>query len=104
MRPVNDKGVDINAIQDLILRWNIDFPIDRWWRKLHDVSFNSHRHREISFIDMFIEWEEETIYNKLNTLEEEKYIPNTGNFMKKKVKENQGISDEAFNNIDLDKL
>ncbi|NCB03803.1 MAG: hypothetical protein EOM67_16850, partial [Spirochaetia bacterium] len=66
MEPIKSKEIDVESLQDLVLRWNIDFPIDRWWRKLHDVSFNSERHREISFIDMFIEWQEEVMFEELS--------------------------------------
>lgn len=102
MEPIRSKEVDVESLQDLILRWNIDFPIDRWWRKLHDVSFNSERHREISFIDMFIEWQEEIMFEELSQLDkQERYIPSTGNYLKDLKPEVQSLSDEAFNKIDF---
>lgn len=105
MKKISNNEIDADALQDLILRWNIDFPIDRWWRKSHGVAFNSQLHREVSFIDMFIEWQEEVIFSELNKKEEEeKYIPNSGNYMKKLKPEEQQLSDDAFNSIDLNNL
>jgi len=96
------NNFSFNDLSDLILRWNIDFPIDRWWRKTHSVAFNSKRHREMSFIDMYIEWEEERLFEELNK-KDEVYIPNSGDFLIKQ-KFDDTLSDESFNNIDLDKL
>ena len=102
MEPIKSKEIDVESLQDLVLRWNIDFPIDRWWRKLHDVSFNSERHREISFIDMFIEWQEEIMFEELSQLDkQEKYTPGTGNYLKDLRPETQSISDETFDKIDF---
>lgn len=82
----------------LILKWNVDFPIDRWWRKTHSVAFNSERHRESSFIDMLIEWEEDRLFEKI---EREKYIPDIGDYLKKREVKEDEISEEAFNKIDF---
>ena len=96
------SNLSFDALKELVLKWNIDFPIDRWWRKTHSVAFNSKRHREVSFIDMFIEWEEEVLFLELRD-KPDPYIPNSGNYINKQQID-ESLSDEAFDNIDLDKL
>lgn len=103
--PNNDFSLD--ELKDFILNWNIDFPIDRWWRKRHGVIFNSSAHREVSFIDMFIEFIEEGLYEdvveKRKRLEEDPYISGERNFLFFR-EASQEITDEEFDSIDLDKL
>ncbi len=43
---------------DFLFRWH-RFPIDYWWRKKYKVAFGSAQHREMSLIDMFVEYKEE---------------------------------------------
>lgn len=54
-------------LEEFILRWNAMYPIDRWWREKHKVAFNSPEHRVVSFLDMYIEWREDKIYNEALT-------------------------------------
>lgn len=101
----NDFNVD--ELKDFIFKWNIDFPIDRWWRKRHGVIFNSSIHREVSFVDMFIEFLEEDLYEEFEEkrlkLEEDPYIPGQGNFLFKR-EDAQELTDQEFSDIDLDSL
>ena len=46
-----------------IFRWH-DFPFDYWWRKKYHIAFGSSAHREMSFIDMYIEWREDMIVSR----------------------------------------
>lgn len=48
---------------NFIFNWH-EFPIDYWWRKRYKVAFGSKVHREMSFIDMFIEYQEELMFIK----------------------------------------
>ena len=40
-----------------IFRWH-EFPLDYWWRKKYNIPFGSLKHREMNFIDIFIEYQE----------------------------------------------
>lgn len=51
-------------IRDFIVRWNNNFPIDLWWRKKYSVPFGSEQHRNMSFIDMKIEFEEDKMLKR----------------------------------------
>lgn len=51
-------------VDDFLLIWH-QFPIDYWWRKKYNVPFGSSKHREMNFIDMFVEFQEEIEMNKM---------------------------------------
>ena len=72
--------LDPKALNKFVYEWNNTFPIDRWWRDKHQVSFNSTRHREVSLIDMRFEFEEDILYSKIRN--EVPYEINTGDFIK----------------------
>lgn len=103
----------IEDVKDFILNWNLRYPIDRWWREKHNVSFNSEVHRVSSFIDQLIEFEEDKMFRKLIKEELEKgqedneerftkeYVPGYGNFLKKREVTQKEI-DDTFNNLSLD--
>ena len=66
-----------------VVSWNNRFPLDRWWRIKYNIPFMSPAHRESSFINQLIEFEEDKlflqIHNKNNV---EEYIPGVGDFLK----------------------
>jgi len=39
--------------------WHNNFILDYWWRKKYNVPFGSEQHRNMNFIDMLIEYQEE---------------------------------------------
>ena len=55
-----------------VVSWNNRFPLDRWWRIKHNVSFMSPEHRESSFIYQLLEFEEDKLYLKEFQAEHEK--------------------------------
>jgi hypothetical protein len=61
-QPLKD---DINSF---IYRWNATYPIDRWWREKHNIAFNSPEHRVVSFLDIYIEWQEDQLYTKIRNI------------------------------------
>lgn len=75
--------------------WNINFPIDRWWRNKHKVSFNSSVHREVSFLDQYLEYIEDKMYEKIIEKHEriKNYTPNVNDFMIVKDVEEMDISE-----------
>lgn len=98
------KSLSADDLREIIFRWNIDFPVDRWWRKTHNVAFNSERHREVSFIDMYIEWEEESMYIDSENQTKDTYIPNTGSYYKGKTVVDEEISEENFSKINMEEI
>lgn len=50
-------------VDKFIFNWH-NFPFDYWWRKKYNVPFGSQAHREMNFIDMYVEYREEFLLNK----------------------------------------
>ena len=100
---IKDK-FSIKDIDNFIYDWNNNYPIDRWYRQKYNIAFGSPEHRVLSFIDMYIEWKEEQIFNEfLREGDKEEYTP--GDWLsKKEVSADESASDkelmEAFMNPD----
>ncbi|MGL5691857.1 MAG: hypothetical protein ACRDD8_13695 [Bacteroidales bacterium] len=87
----------INDIQNKAIEWNVKFPLDKWYRDKYRIPFMSKQHRESSFCNIRFEWEEEKVFNSLESITEE-YIPDSGNFFKKgteKVKTEEELKNEG---------
>ena len=74
-------------VNHFLINWH-KFTFDYWWRKKYNIAFGSPQHREMNFIDMFIEYKEEVLFkgesplmklkegsNLDNTISLEKIIP-----------------------------
>lgn len=100
-------------VKEFMLKWNMQYPLDRWWREKHDVAFGSLQHKEASLVNMAFEFEEDKYFKKLQedndddlqfTEEEEKQYnltplaKNAG----KQVKMTKKEIDAEFDNINLD--
>lgn len=46
-----------DEIKNFLIDWH-NFPIDYWWRRRYNVPFGSKQHREMSLIDMSIDYVE----------------------------------------------
>lgn len=62
-----DKTVETfrNIVMNFVNEWGKMFVIDYWWRKKYNIPFGSKQHREMSFIDMAIEYQEEKLVNSI---------------------------------------
>ena len=96
------KESDIEQLESFILKWNIDFPVDRWWREKHKVAFNSASHREVSFLDMYWEFYEDSLYERMISQKEktDPYIPGMHNFLVPKEEPNE-MSQEEFDKVEV---
>jgi len=65
---VTNKQPLKDDIESFIYKWNANYPIDRWWREKHKIAFNSPEHRVVSFLDVYIEWQEEQLYIKARNI------------------------------------
>lgn len=68
-----------NEYREFMVKWNLKFPIDRWYREKHKIPFMSKQHRESSFLNMRLEWEEDRLFSEID---EEVYEPGKGDFLK----------------------
>lgn len=82
------------SIKDFVLHWDNALPFDLWWRKKHNIAFNSSAHKEVSFFDQVFEYKEHLMLKR--DLE-------TDEFTKDEMKYNmsQKEIDEEFENLDL---
>ena len=91
-------------VSNFLTRWHNDFILDYWWRKKHDVAFGSAAHREMNFIDMFIEYQEEVIIKRaqLNEQrkEEEDWLGKER--LENMVQMSQQEIDDDYENIDIE--
>ena len=86
-----------------------NFPIDYWWRKKYKVPFGSKAHREMNFIDMLIEYQEDLMVIKSteDTYEDEMENEELGlndNSAKRTVPLTNKEIDEDYNSLDLEQF
>ena len=85
-----------DEVKRFIFNWH-EFPFDYWWRKRYNIPFGSPTHREMNFIDMYIEYQEELLL-KEKIYEEDIEEINNG---KEVVKLSKQEIDDDYNNLDL---
>lgn len=95
-------------INNFLFQWH-DFPIDYWWRKKYKVPFGSKAHREMNFIDMLIEYQEDLMVIKSteDTYEDEMENEELGlndNSAKRTVPLTNKEIDEDYNSLDLEQF
>lgn len=96
MKP-NNKIKD--EVVEFIFNWH-EFPFDYWWRKRYNIPFGSSAHREMNFIDMYIEYQEFLLLNKPESIEEEDCFNTDDDIVKMSEEE---INDD-YENLDLTKF
>jgi len=85
-----------NELRKFIVHWNNSFPIDFLWRKKYGVAFGSSEHRQMSFIDMLYDFEEEKMMKKRISR-----YDFTDTF---ESNSKSGLSDEEFDEIDINQF
>lgn len=81
-------------MEEEVIKWNLRFPIDRWWRKKYNIPFGSPAHLGTSFLDQLFEYKEDELFKELS--EEKPYVPNEGLILKKPT----NISKEKLREIE----
>lgn len=93
----NNKNELRLAVNNFLHHWHSDFVLDYWWRKKYHVPFGSEEHRNMSFIDMYIEYMEDKKIQRLREQEENmRYSVDGGETMSQKE------IDEDYENINLE--
>lgn len=54
-------------LEKFVIDWNSKFPLDRWYRKKHNLRFNSTQHRGTNLVDVYFEFIEDRLYNEAET-------------------------------------
>lgn len=71
-----DYTPEIGDVRKYCEDWNINFPLDRWWRLKHKIPFGSKAHMEANFIDMLVEFEEDKLFVELESLSNKRLSSN----------------------------
>lgn len=106
MKPSRNQKVSElrKEVNNFLVKWHNDFILDYWWRKKHDVAFGSSAHREMNFIDMFIEYQEEVEIRsaqlRAQRKEEEDWLGKER--LESMVEMSQEEIDEDYENIDIE--
>jgi hypothetical protein len=104
------KGKDF-ASQDaksFLFWWNNSFPLDYWYRKKFNLRFNSPEHRATSFVDMWLEKQEEhemkqSFFNFRKWQERVKDYEKTGRILAESPDE-EPAQNQLFDDIDFGSL
>lgn len=83
------------AVDNFLNQWHNRFVLDFWWRKRYNVPFGSSQHREMNFIDMYIDWREEENIKRYRYEEEAQKNDVSGFYV------SQDEIDEDYENLDL---
>lgn len=89
-----------DEIKRFIFNWH-EFPFDYWWRKRYNIPFGSPTHREMNFIDMYTEYQEELLLRSSDIIEQEEDIDLDINDGKEIVKLSKQEIDDDYDNLDL---
>ena len=65
-------------LEEFIYNWNIQNPIDRYYRQKYNLRYNSLEHRASCLIDMALEYVEDQLFK----YQESDYVPGKGEFLK----------------------
>jgi hypothetical protein len=103
---LNPKLTIEDEVKHFIFNWH-EFPLDYWWRKRYNIPFGSRQHREMNFIDIYVEYQEGLLLKKSNDdyeaeqseLEDEILGLKPNN--KEIVKMTDDEIDEDYDNLDL---
>lgn len=91
-------------IERFIFNWH-SFTIDYWWRKKYHIAFGCREHREMNFIDMLIEYNEEKLLYEAFELskkeKEDEEDEKLGLRNPDEVELTKEAIDEDYNNLDL---
>jgi hypothetical protein len=92
--------------RQFLLEWNLEFPLDHWWRKKYNVPFNSPKHRAVSAIDMFYDWLEDHMFEDYVSETQEKneklkIYQETGKWLHVDAEQAKTDLIEKFDKIDI---
>lgn len=102
------KSTELN-LKEFVEFWNSKYPWDLWWRKKHKVAFGSVIHKEMSHLDMLIEYieskymEDKRLQRELEEEEKENSILNLAPG-KKEIKMSKKELDSEFESLNIDEF
>jgi hypothetical protein len=96
--PFIDNKLDKESFKEFIYEWNILYPADRWWRQKYKIPFNSEQHRKMSFVDIYLEWEEDKMVDEV--MKSFSYKVDSGKYMDESIELGRELTiEEKFENF-----
>lgn len=98
----------LSQLDQAIIHWDNQYPLDRWWRLKYKVPFGSAQHKEASHFNMFLEFREEELVREHRERAENADLKDTMNLLgqttsesKEVVKMSQKEIDREFADLDI---
>lgn len=57
--------MSVQKLKDRIVQWNVRFPLDREYRKKHNIIFGSEQHLALNQIDLYLDYLEDIVYKEI---------------------------------------
>jgi len=90
--------------REFIINWNKTFSKDLWYRRKYEIRFNSKEHRELSPLDIAMEYEEYMLIEN-EKARKLKYEERSKLYAEGKIvvtRENEEETKQFFESLDLD--
>lgn len=94
-------------IRNSIVKWNNQYPLDYYWRKKYNIPFGSEEHKNITFLEQTIDYEEDVMIKEYEkSLKKDDQVSDSMPLVEGKriVTMSQTEIDDEFDNLDLSKF
>lgn len=94
-------------IRNSIVKWNNQYPLDYYWRKKYNIPFGSEEHKNITFLEQAIDYEEDVMIKEYEkSLKKDDQVSDSMPLVEGKriVTMSQTEIDDEFDNLDLSKF
>jgi hypothetical protein len=97
----------LEHLEAQVLRWNAQFPLDRWYRRKYNIPFGSEAHRNLSQIDIYLDHLEDMMFEEYRDkavilLEKEKEMEK-GNWIAERTIPEEELED-LWNKMDMSSI
>lgn len=96
----------INETANFIRQWNINYPIDRWFREKYNIPFGSKKHRSSSIVSIRLDFEEDLLYKRELEKELSRKVYKTGKWLDpyviKELRQDEIV--EQYEELDIDNM
>lgn len=97
----------ISDFRKFIVEWNNIFPLDREFRKKHNIAFNSPEHRAICQMDVYVNWLEDQMFeeHEVELVEyfKKQKLYEKGEWISERILSDK-VEEELFDDIDITAL
>lgn len=96
------NNIPTSTVGIFVKWWNINYPLDRWFRERHSIIWGSESHRSKTLLSMYFEYQEYLLFQEQKR-PKQKYI--SGDWYKSEGSDIEEVeTEDLFDNIDISKL